>query len=340
MIEGTFEPGIVVKNELSAQSNGNNIAIIGVNRIGHTLLRRAGHFMSPPRRIVGFISEHSSNELRFQGSNHSSSFPNILGTIDSLPDIVRENQISHLIVAIHPADVHKIHNAIRNCEKAKTEYHVVSVTYDYVCVRIFKEIARRLSSLPKLDFRFFLDFIFAFVTMLLLFPSFLLISLLIKLESKGSVLYSEERVGQQGKIFNMYRFRTFYLRENNDSLSSLSSDVEYTRLGRFLRRFYLDDLPKLFNVMLGDLSFIGPRPDEPYFFEKFSREIPFYQNRVKVRPGLISLAQIETHDDNLIEDVREKLKYDLFYVDHQNSLLLNLKILLKSNLLIFHTKFS
>lgn len=334
MIEESIEQEINVKNVSTANSN-NNIAIIGTNPIGQTLYKRAKYLINPPQRVVGFISEHPLVE-----NNNSHSSPKILGNLENLGQVVKENHISRLIIAIHPADVHQIHSAIQNCEKLKIDYHLVSLTYDFVCVKIFKEIIRRFSSLPKLNLRYILDFFVSLFTMVLLLPSWLLISLIIKLESRGSVLYSEERVGQEGRIFKMYKLRTFYVDENNGSLSSISSDVEYTRFGKFLKRYHLDDLPKLLNVMLGDISFIGPRPDEPYFYEKFSREIPFYQNRVKAKPGLISLAQIETYDDHLIEDVREKLKYDLFYVDHQNSLPLNLKILLKSNLLIFNTRFS
>ncbi len=332
MIEEKIDQKIAVKNKSNTNSNG-NIAIIGTNRIGHTLYNSAKYFVDPPQKIVGLVDEYPSEKVY-----SSTSSPTILGNLDNLEEIVKEYHISDLIIAIHPQDVIKIHDAIQNCEKVKVEYYLASSTYDIDFTNVFKEIIRRLSSLSKINIRYVIDFLLSFLMFLLVLPSWLIIALIIKLESKGSVLYSQERVGKGGGIFKMFKFRSFHLRENNNFLTSISRGPEYSLFGKILRRYRLEDLPKLLNVMLGDLSIIGPKPDEPYFHEKYCREIPFYQNRLKAKPGIISLAQIETFGDNLIEDVREKLKYDLFYVDHQKSFLLNLKILLKSNLLIFSTK--
>lgn len=332
MIEEQIEQKSSMKNESSTNFNG-NIAIIGMNRIGYALYDSAKYFGNASENIVGFVNEYPEEK-----GTSSASFPKILGNLNKLEEIVKKNYISKLIIAIHPQDVNSIHNAIKTCEKVNTDYYLTSLTYGIDFTRVSKEIVQRLTSIPGPNIRFIFDFLLSFLSFFLLLPSWLLIALIIKLESSGSVLYSQERVGKDGKIFKMFKFRTFLLKKDNGFLSSISSNPEYTRFGRMLKKYRLEDLPKLLNVMLGDLSIIGPRPDEPYFHEKYSNEIPFYENRLNAKPGLVSLAQIETFGDNLIEDVREKLKYDLFYVDHQKSFLLNLKILLKSNVLIFGSR--
>jgi len=324
------------ENQTDTATN-NNIAIIGVNRIGQTLYRQAKRFLNSHQKIVGFIKEYPLDEYDDQ-----SSFPNILGEMDNLEDIVKRNNISQLIIAIHPQDVHIIHSAIQYCEKVKTDYYLTSSAYDIAPGNAMKELFKRLANLPKINIRYIIDFLMSLFSFLLLLPSWILIALIIKLDSRGPVLYSQERVGEDGRIFKLLKFRSFYLTRNNGepSLESVGSYPSLSAFGRILKRYRLEDLPQLLNIILGDLSIIGPRPDEPYFHQKYSREIPFYENRLKLRPGLISLAHIETIGDNLIEDVREKLKYDLYYVDHHKSLFLNLKILIKSNLLVFNSKFN
>jgi lipopolysaccharide/colanic/teichoic acid biosynthesis glycosyltransferase len=108
------------------------------------------------------------------------------------------------------------------------------------------------------------------------------------------------------------------------------NDPRITKVGSFLRKTRLDELPQLINVINGDMSLIGPRPERPYFIEKYKREIPFYVNRLKTKPGLTGLAQVEGGYDATNEDVKNKVKYDLYYIDHKNSLLLNIKILFKT----------
>lgn len=335
MIVEKLERKISAENQPNAAAN--NIAIIGVNRIAQTLSQQAKRFLNSHQKIIGFIKEYPRDEY-----DDLSSFTNVLGQMDNLEDIVKRNSINQLIIAIHPQDVHILHSAIQHCEKAKADYYLASSAYDIASGNAIKELFKRLANPPKINIRYIIDSLISLISLFLLLPSWTLIALFIKLESRGPVLYSQERIGEDGRVFKLFRFRSFYLNGNDrkPSLESVGSYPTLSRFGRIIKRYRLEDLPKLLNIILGDLSIIGPRPDEPYFHQKYCREIPFYENRLKVRPGLISLAHIETIGDNLIEDVREKLKYDLYYVDHHKSLFLNLKILLKSNMLVFNSKFN
>ncbi len=107
------------------------------------------------------------------------------------------------------------------------------------------------------------------------------------------------------------------------------NDSRITRVGKFLRKTRLDEIPQLINIILGDMSFIGPRPERPYFVEKYSRLVPFYKNRLRVKPGVTGLAQVNVGYDETIEDVAEKIKWDLYYIEHK-SILLDFKILWKT----------
>lgn len=321
------------KNKTSGESE--NIAIIGVNRAGFLLYNTSASFLRNPQRIVGFIKEYASD-----ASDTRDNFPNTLGPLEKLDEIIKKHKIKSCIIAIDPRDVQNLHDAIHACEKENIRYFLTSPFYDVELGGVLPAIIKKIQGFPGINFRFLLDFLVSGLSIILFLPSFLVIALGIKLTSKGSVFCSEERVGKNGNIFRVFKFRTFKVGQNpeNKSLSSVGEQPELTKFGSFLQRTRLVDLPVLINILIGDLSMIGPRAENPYFHEKYKREIPFYENRLKAKPGLISLAYVETGKNVLIEDVREKLKYDLFYIDHQNSLKVNLKILLKSNFMVFFSK--
>ena len=131
---------------------------------------------------------------------------------------------------------------------------------------------------------------------------------------------------------NILGFRSMKIDAEKNSGPQLATqnDPRITRIGMFLRKTRLDELPQLINVINGDMSLIGPRPERPYFVDKYKREVPFYVNRLKTKPGLTGLAQVEGGYDISAEDVKNKINYDLYYIDHKSSLLLNLKILFKT----------
>jgi sugar transferase (PEP-CTERM system associated) len=147
-------------------------------------------------------------------------------------------------------------------------------------------------------------------------PLFPLIALGIKLTSKGRVFYSQERVGCDGAIFHCYKFRTMRADAEADTGPTWASDDDprITPIGHFLRTLRLDEIPQLWNVLRGDMSLVGPRPERPEFVEKLKKEIPYYYLRESVRPGITGWAQIRYRYGNSVEDAKEKLRYDLFYI--------------------------
>uniref|UniRef100_A0A7C4TAK0 Sugar transferase n=1 Tax=candidate division WOR-3 bacterium TaxID=2052148 RepID=A0A7C4TAK0_UNCW3 len=179
------------------------------------------------------------------------------------------------------------------------------------------------------------DVFLSTILLLVLSPIMILIALLIKIESRGPIIYKQKRVGLRGKIFYLYKFRSMIqdAEKYTGPVWAKKNDKRITRLGRILRPFRLDELPQLFNVLVGDMSFVGPRPERPHFVAKFINTIPFYRLRHIVHPGITGLAQVKYSYDRNIEDVKKKLTFDLEYINNI-SLKLDLKIFLKTILTV------
>lgn len=172
------------------------------------------------------------------------------------------------------------------------------------------------------------DAIAAVAGLVVAVPVMALIALAIKLNSKGPILYCQERVGRFGERFTMYKFRTMRVdAETNGPVWAVRGhDPRTTSLGRFLRRSHLDELPQLFNVFKGDMSLVGPRPERPCFVEQLDRAIPRYDERLLIKPGMTGLAQVHYRYDQTFNDVKRKLRFDLLYVKRM-CLMLDARIL-------------
>ncbi len=160
------------------------------------------------------------------------------------------------------------------------------------------------------------DFAFGAISMAILAPLMALIALAIKLDSPGPVFYLQERVGRFGELFKIYKFRT--MRTDAEAHGAVwcagEDDPRMTKLGAFLRRTHLDELPQLFNVLTGEMSLVGPRPERPVFVEQLDRVVERYDERLLIKPGMTGLAQVHYRYDTSIADVKRKLRFDLLYV--------------------------
>lgn len=167
------------------------------------------------------------------------------------------------------------------------------------------------------------DMILATAMLLMTLPLMLLVAILIKLDSAGPVLYRQERVGLRGKPFSIFKFRSMHIdaEAGGRPLWAAVGDPRVTRVGRFIRYTRIDELPQLLNVLRGEMSLIGPRPERPYFVEKLAAAISFYTMRHYVKPGITGWAQVNASYGASIEDAREKLRYDLYYIKHRSFVL-------------------
>jgi len=175
-----------------------------------------------------------------------------------------------------------------------------------------------------------MDITVASILLFLTSPLLLLASVAIKLDSKGPVFYSQERVGLYGKRFMVHKFRTMRTDAEKDGPQwAKKIDTRITRAGLFLRKTRIDELPQLLCVLNGDMSMVGPRPERAFFIEQLREQVPFYISRLKMKPGLTGWAQVRHHYDTSIEDVQKKLQYDMYYFENM-SLLLDIQILFRT----------
>ncbi len=221
-------------------------------------------------------------------------------------------------------------------EQAIKETHLSEIS-PKVCEKIIIRKIEKPKLMPRYSFwkRIF-DIITSFVASIALIVPMYLIAVIIKLDSKGPVFYKQERLGENGKSFMLIKFRSMYLDAEKDGAKwAKKNDERCTRVGAFLRKFRLDELPQIpFNILTGDMSFVGPRPEREYFYREFATYIDGFEQRLYVKPGLTGLAQI-SGGYNLKPE--EKIIYDLDYIENR-SVLLDLKIMLKTILVVCSSK--
>lgn len=175
------------------------------------------------------------------------------------------------------------------------------------------------------------DYAFALTMLILVSPVMLITALLILFEDGGPVFYKQERVGLNGRLFNVIKFRSMRNDAESDGKPrwATANDDRVTRVGRFIRKVRIDELPQLYCVLKGDMSMVGPRPERPFFVDKLTREIPFYTVRHSVKPGVTGWAQVRYHYGASVDDAVHKLQYDLYYVKN-HTLLLDLVVLFET----------
>lgn len=304
--------------------------VIGAGAIGRTLaasLEGTGQY-----NVIGFIDDHMDLPGREKGD--------ILGGRDAVGAIIQQYGIEEVFVAYAPSWQQRM--AERLCvEHPDVGVRVVPTAYESMmrlaAVENYGDIAvvrltagvRRAQEVAKRLF----DIVIAFSGLAILFPISFVTALLIKLTSRGPVLFTQERTGRYGQPFLMYKFRTMSHDAESITgpvLSSGKSDPRLTPLGRWLRMVRVDEIPQLWNVLRGDMSMVGPRPERPCFTTQYDRSIPAYSRRHQVRPGITGLAQI---CGGYHTDARDKLRFDLIYISNQ-SLWLDIALLFRTILVV------
>lgn len=321
-----LETPVITQNRNIPQIS--NTVIIGINRIGLLFYNKYKQYPKTQQNIVGFINIY--DEL--SAENLYADSINIIGTLENFESVVRKYNIHYALIAVDGKDISLLHKIVTKCRTLQVTPEVVSESQDVIYGHTVEQIFKDLQRPWEFSVHRFFDVLIVSLFLTFFLPLWLLVSVIIKLDSKGAVLFSQERMGKDGRIFRVFKFRTMYIdaEELTGPVLATKDDPRITPIGRILRKSRIDEIPQLINVLIGDISFIGPRPERPYFVEKYSLEIPMYKNRLKMRPGLTGLAQVTTGHDTDIEDVRNKLKWDLKYLENSHSILLNIKILFKT----------
>jgi len=252
--------------------------------------------------------------------------PGIIGTIDDIPRIVTEGRVDRVVVSLADARGKLPMAKLLDMKLAGVQFdHLASVYEEYtgkIAVEnlrpswlIFSEGFRKTRWVVTL--KRVLDIGMAAAGLLVAAPVAVIVAVAIKLTSPGPPLYHQERVGEHGKTFTVHKFRS--MRPDAEASTGAvwakaGDDPRVTTIGRILRRTRLDELPQLWNVLVGDMSFVGPRPERPEFVRDLTLQIPFYGQRHVVKPGLTGWAQVRYSYGASVEDAMEKLQYDLFYI--------------------------
>ena len=308
--------------------------------------------------IIG--TERNSNYVTEKLLNHGQNLYNVIGTIKAIDEknnvenilvpqlgkeediktIISKNPVSDVVIALDNMDHNHVMKLISTINGAPVSIKIVPDLYE-----VISGLARteQISGLPLIEVNFkegnwsgsgmkrFTDFLLSFLLILFLSPFFILVGLVIKLGSKGPIIYSQERLGFKGIPYRIYKFRSMIVNAEEESgpVWTLDDDPRITRIGKILRKYRIDELPQLINVVLGQMSLIGPRPERPYFTKKLKEKFPLYDRRFRVRPGITGWSQIKHPSDLEEEDVRQKLRYDFYYIENL-SLNLDLKILIST----------
>jgi sugar transferase (PEP-CTERM system associated) len=256
----------------------------------------------------------------------------VIGIYDELPELVERSGVDRIVVAINdrrgtlPVDsLLKLKTEGVAIEEAATVYERVTgkiaienLKPSWLVFNSGFQVSRSLLVQKRL-----LSILASVVLLLLFLPVILVVMVLIKLGSPGPIFHRQERVGQGGRTFTIWKFRSMYqdAEKQTGPMWAEKNDKRVTKVGKLLRRTRLDELPQLYNVLRGDMSLVGPRPERPHFVHDLAEKIPFYQLRHAVKPGVTGWAQVNYQYGNSVEDAIEKLQYDLFYIKHMSCLL-------------------
>lgn len=313
-----------------------NSIIIGTGKRGNELENLLSKFPQLGYKFTGFVSAGKSNASGL-----------LLGDILSLKRIIDIYRVSEVLIALEENEKDKLFDIIRYCQETDVNLKIMPDTYEIVSGLAktnqlygvpFIEVMPEIMPYGSKLFKRVLDIILSSILLLMLSPILILVVILIKLTSKGPILYKQVRVGRNSKQFNMYKFRSMIKdAEEYGPEWAGERDPRITGIGRIIRKVYLDEIPQLLNVLKNDMSIVGPRPERPFFVEMLSREIPYYYKRLSVKPGITGWAQIKHKYDSSLNDVKEKLKFDFYYIENM-SLKLDFKIMVNTFLVIIFMK--
>ena len=260
----------------------------------------------------------------------------VLGRIANLDVILPENKIVEIAITLPLEEYGKLERIVAKCEKSGVHTQFVP---DYNRVIPSRPIMEDADGLPVINIRNvplantenrlvkrFIDIVGSIVLIIVFSPIMLLSVIAIRLSSKGPIIFKQERVGLHNKPFMMYKFRTMEMQRESDEKKgwTVKDDPRVTKVGRVLRRTSMDELPQLFNILIGDMSIVGPRPERPQFVEEFREEIPRYMIKHQVRPGLTGWAQVNGLRGNT--SIKERIKFDIYYIENW-SLLFDIRIM-------------
>jgi sugar transferase (PEP-CTERM system associated) len=269
-------------------------------------------------RVVGFIGDRQDGDILTSST---------MGGAEDIPRVVRSHDIDRIVVGLSDRRGRLPIGELLQAKLSGIRVEDATTMYERLTGKILIDDLKpswlifsdgfAISRWTRFSKRAF-DLVLATVGFVLAAPFTVLTAFAVYLESSGPILYCQERVGEGGRTFTVYKFRSMCIDAEKDGTPVWASeqDERVTRVGRIIRKTRLDELPQLWNVLRGDMSFVGPRPERAFFVEQLAKEIPYYQQRHAVKPGVTGWAQVKYQYGSSVEDAMEKLRYDLYYIKH------------------------
>lgn len=316
----------------SIRKNGYNqkhILLVGYSKAAEQYIDRIKQNPQWGYNIRGILDDNIARGTMYKGVK-------VIGSVGNLSYILPENKLDEIAITLGLEEYYKLEKIVAECEKSGVHTKFIP---DYGNIIPTRPYTEDLLGLPVINIRYvplsntfnalikrLTDIIGSIICIIIFSPIMLTSAVLVKMTSKGPLIFKQERVGLHNKPFQMYKFRTMYVQTEEEEKKGWTqkNDPRVTSVGRFLRKTSLDEFPQLFNVLKGNMSLVGPRPERPQYVEKFREEIPRYMIKHQVRPGMTGWAQVNGYRGDT--SIRKRIEHDLYYIENW-TLGLDIKIL-------------
>ena len=312
---------------------GSTTAVDLVNEL-KTLKPASGH------DLVGFVNINGSDF-------HLQHMIPLFGSFDEIGKIIHAQEIEEVIIALESTDHERLKGIITHLSSYNIRISIIPDAYDILSGQVHMNsifgallLTTNTNNMPdwQVSSKRIFDILASACALILLIPVYLILAIAVKLSSKGPIFFTQERVGKNRKPFRIIKFRTMQVNaESNGPQLSSSNDKRITKVGKFLRKTRLDEFPQFWNVLVGDMSLVGPRPERQFYIDQISKHDPQYLYLHKVRPGITSWGQVKFGYAENVEQMVQRMKYDLLYIRNM-SLALDLKIMFYTIAIIFKGK--
>lgn len=317
---------------------GFNTIIVGSNGNAVKIFEEIERQVLPSGNIfIGFV-----NAVDYHNYKIAKYLPR-LGGVEDLREIIAQYKVEEVIIAMERSERETIRNILTILEETDVMIKVIPDMQDYLMGMVkmtsiwhypLIQVTQELMPPWQQSMKRMIDIFASGLALTLLFPVFLFVAIGVKLSSKGPIIYSQERVGLHGKVFKMHKFRSMYSdAEKHGPQLATKDDRRITRFGRFLRKVRLDEIPQFYSVLKGDMSLVGYRPERQYYIDRIVQQAPEYKLLFKIKPGITSWGQVKYGYAENVDQMVERLKYDLLYIDNM-SLAMDFKILIYTVLIV------